>query len=74
MNVGFLLFPKLTQLDLTGPYEVLARAPGAKLHLIWKYPDPVESDRGLHLTPPPPSPIVRSWTSCASRAGRGRST
>ena len=51
MNVGFLLFPKLTQLDLTGPYEVLARAPGAKLHLIWKYPDPVESDRGLQLTP-----------------------
>ena len=51
MNVGFLLFPKLTQLDLTGPYEVLARAPGAKLHLVWKYPDPVESDRGLQLTP-----------------------
>lgn len=24
---GMLLFPNLTQLDLTGPYEILARAP-----------------------------------------------
>lgn len=51
MNIGFLLFPKFTQLDVTGPYEVLSRAPGAKLHLIWKYPDPVDSDRGLQLHP-----------------------
>ena len=26
---GMLVFPNLTQLDLTGPYEVLARLPGA---------------------------------------------
>lgn len=51
MNIGFLLFPRLTQLDLTGPYEVLARMPSAKMHLIWKYTDPVESDRGLQLQP-----------------------
>ena len=51
MNIGLLLFPRLTQLDLTGPYEVLARMPSAKVHLIWKYSDPVESDRGLQLHP-----------------------
>lgn len=51
MNIGLLLFPRLTQLDLTGPYEIFARVPGAKLHLVWKYLDAVESDRGLQLQP-----------------------
>jgi cyclohexyl-isocyanide hydratase len=36
MNIGFLLFPKLTLLDLVGPSEVFLRVPGAKVHLIWK--------------------------------------
>lgn len=49
--IGLLLFPKVTQLDLTGPYEVFARAPGAKVHLIWKTLDPVASDRGLAILP-----------------------
>ena len=31
-----LVFPNLTQLDLTGPYEVLARLPGAETRLLWK--------------------------------------
>ncbi len=51
MNIGFLLFPRLTQLDLTGPYEVLSRVRSAKVHLVWKYTDPIESDRGLVLQP-----------------------
>jgi cyclohexyl-isocyanide hydratase len=50
-SVGFLLYPNLTQLDLTGPYEVLARAPDAKTHLIWKTHAPVISDRGLAIMP-----------------------
>ena len=29
-NVGFLLYPNLTQLDLTGPAQFLSRAPGAR--------------------------------------------
>ncbi len=51
MNIGLLLYPRLTQLDLTGPYEVFSRVPSAKVHVVWKYLDPVESDRGLLLTP-----------------------
>lgn len=50
-SIGLLLFPKLTQLDLTGPYEVFARTPGAKVHLIWKTLEPVASDHGLAIVP-----------------------
>ncbi len=50
-SVGLLLFPRLTQLDLTGPFEVFNRAPGAKVHLIWKSLDPVTSDTGLTMMP-----------------------
>lgn len=51
MIVGMLLFPNLTQLDLTGPYEVFSRLPGATLHLLWKDLSPVRSDKGLALLP-----------------------
>ena len=50
-RAGFLLFPKLTQLDMTGPYEVLARLPGAQVHLIWKTREPVPSDHGMAIVP-----------------------
>ncbi|PWC37080.1 DJ-1/PfpI family protein [Azospirillum sp. TSO22-1] len=51
LSFGLLLLPRLTQLDLTGPYEVLARVPGAKVHLIWKTLDPVTADTGLRILP-----------------------
>jgi cyclohexyl-isocyanide hydratase len=51
MQVGMLLFPKLTQLDLTGPYEVLSRIPGATMHTLWKSREPVTSDTGLTFVP-----------------------
>ncbi len=50
-QIGLLLFPNLTQLDLTGPYEVFARMPGAKVHLVWKTREPVTCDRGLTMLP-----------------------
>src|SRR5438046_344720 len=46
-----LVFPNLTQLDLTGPYEVLARLPGAETLLLWKSLDPVRSEHGLTISP-----------------------
>jgi cyclohexyl-isocyanide hydratase len=49
--IGFLLFPRLTQLDLTGAYEVLARVPGAETHLLWKDLSPIASDTGLRILP-----------------------
>ncbi len=50
-RVGFLLYPDLTQLDLTGPAQVLHRMPGAEIHFVWKTRDPVPSDCGLSLVP-----------------------
>jgi len=51
LSIGLLLFPALTQLDLTGPFEVFSRAPGAQVHLIWKTLEPVISDRGMAILP-----------------------
>ena len=44
-------FPRLTQLDLTGPYEVLARLPNTTVHLVAQGLDPVKTDRGLMIVP-----------------------
>ncbi len=51
VHVGFLLWPNLTQLDMTGPAQVLSRMRGARLHFVWKSLDPVPSDCGLALSP-----------------------
>jgi cyclohexyl-isocyanide hydratase len=50
-NVGFVIFPELTQLDFTGPQQVLARLPGSAMHIIAKSAAPVPSDSGLSLVP-----------------------
>ena len=50
-KVGFLLWPGLTQLDMTGPAQVLSRMPGAELFFAWKEIAPVPSDCGLPLMP-----------------------
>ncbi len=51
MHIGLLLFPRLTQLDLTGPFEVLAHVPGATVHLLWKTTDPVAAITGMAIVP-----------------------
>jgi cyclohexyl-isocyanide hydratase len=51
LQIGLMLFPKVTQLDLTGPVQVFSSVPGAKVHLIWKRIEPVPSDSVLTLTP-----------------------
>jgi cyclohexyl-isocyanide hydratase len=50
-HIGFLLFPQVTQLDLTGPAQILSRVPGARVHLMWKTPDPVVTDVGFSINP-----------------------
>lgn len=51
VQIGLMLFPGLTQLDLTGPYEVFSGMPGAEVHLIWKDLAPVRSENGLQIVP-----------------------
>jgi cyclohexyl-isocyanide hydratase len=50
-QIGILVFPGVQQLDLTGPYEVFATLPEAKVHLIWKDRAPIKSATGLELAP-----------------------
>lgn len=49
LQIGMLLFPGVTQLDLTGPFELFSRIPGARLATVWKQPGPVRADSGLEL-------------------------
>src|SRR5437763_17048259 len=51
LQIGFVLFPRITQLDFTGPLQVVSRIPNAKVHLIWKRIEPVSSDTALVVTP-----------------------
>lgn len=57
-NVGFVIFPDLTQLDFTGPLQVLARLPESITHIVAKSDAPVPSDCGLSLVP------TRTFANC----------
>jgi cyclohexyl-isocyanide hydratase len=50
-NIGFVIFPDLTQLDFTGPLQVLWRLPQSATHIVAKSAAPVPSDCGLGLVP-----------------------
>lgn len=51
ISVAFLLFPNLTQLDLTGPAQVLSRLGNVQLDLVWKDRAPVPTDAGFAIQP-----------------------
>lgn len=51
VSIAFLLFPNVTQLDLTGPAQVLSRLGNAKVDLVWKTLDPVMTDAGFAIMP-----------------------
>ncbi|MAC39284.1 MAG: thiamine biosynthesis protein ThiJ [Maricaulis sp.] len=51
LNIGFLLFDDITQLDFTGPLQVLSRVPGAKVHLVARTLDPVRTVCGPFILP-----------------------
>ena len=50
-RIVFLVYPNVTQLDLTGPAQVLSRLPDARVDLVWKTRDPVQTDSGFALLP-----------------------
>jgi len=50
-RIGLLLFPDITQLDMTGPYEVFTKLPGAEVHLVWKTLEPVVANGGMRIVP-----------------------
>ncbi|HVW57027.1 MAG TPA: DJ-1/PfpI family protein [Rhizobiaceae bacterium] len=51
LQIGSLLFDGIDQIDLTGPFEVLARIPNATYRIYGKSADPVRDIKGLRLTP-----------------------
>lgn len=51
LHIAFLLFPGVTQLDLTGPAQVLSRLGNAKLDFVASTLDPVPTDAQFALTP-----------------------
>src|SRR2546421_3968946 len=50
-HIGLLIFPDITQLDLTGPYEVFIKFPDARVHLVWKTREPVTATGGMRIVP-----------------------
>jgi cyclohexyl-isocyanide hydratase len=58
LNIGFLLYPYVTQLDMTGPAQVFACLDNAKLHFVWKDTQPVMTDAQFQIVP------TQSFESC----------
>ena len=52
LSFGFLVFPDIQQLDLTGPYEIVSVLDVPKeIHLLWHDLQPVRSTTGIVFTP-----------------------
>ncbi|AET90986.1 intracellular protease, PfpI family [Burkholderia sp. YI23] len=51
LHIGLLLFPRVQQLDMTGPYDVFAHLPDTRVHLVAKTREPLKSSAGMILTP-----------------------
>jgi cyclohexyl-isocyanide hydratase len=51
MNIVFVLFDNVTQLDFSGPVQFLSRMPGAKLYIASKNGGPVTTDCGFSILP-----------------------
>jgi cyclohexyl-isocyanide hydratase len=51
MIIGMLIFPDMTQLDFTGPYEVFGQVPGAEIKVISTSMEPVAARGGLRFLP-----------------------
>jgi len=51
LRIGAIVFPRMDQMDVTGPFEVLSRIPGATFNLCWKEVTPVHDMNGFSITP-----------------------
>ena len=51
LSIAFLLYPGMTQLDLTGPAQVLSRMGNATLHFVAKTHEPVPTATGFSIMP-----------------------
>jgi cyclohexyl-isocyanide hydratase len=50
LHIGMLIYPRVDQIDFTGPFEVFASLPNATVHVLWKDKTPLRDVRGMVLT------------------------
>ncbi len=50
-QIGLIIYPDMTPLDIIGPHQVFSFIPDAQVHLLWKAIEPVRSDNGLTVMP-----------------------
>jgi cyclohexyl-isocyanide hydratase len=51
LQIGAIIFPRMDQIDFTGPFEVLSRLPNSTFHVAWKDKQALRDVKGLILTP-----------------------
>ncbi|HEV7232673.1 MAG TPA: DJ-1/PfpI family protein [Sphingorhabdus sp.] len=51
MNIVFILFDNVTQLDFSGPVQFLSRLPGAQIYVVSKDGGAVTTDSGFSILP-----------------------
>ncbi len=51
MHIVFVLFDNVTQLDFTGPVQVLSRLPGAQVHVVTKDGEAATTDSAFSILP-----------------------
>lgn len=51
LQIGLLVFDNITQLDMTGPYEVFIKYPDASVHLISHSLNPITAAGGMKIIP-----------------------
>jgi cyclohexyl-isocyanide hydratase len=50
-KVGLVIYPEMTQIDITGPHQVFAFMPNTQIYWLWKKIEPVTSNDGLTIMP-----------------------
>ena len=51
LQIGMLLYPRLSALDIVGPHPFFAELSNSEVHLLWKNKDPVASSLGYSIVP-----------------------
>jgi cyclohexyl-isocyanide hydratase len=51
MHIAMLIYPRMTQLDMTGPFEVFSSMPDTEIDIVWKDLNPVRDLNGLTISP-----------------------
>ncbi|OYX13664.1 MAG: thiamine biosynthesis protein ThiJ [Rhizobiales bacterium 32-66-8] len=51
LDIVMVVYPDMTQLDFTAPFEVFARLPEARIEVAWKTTKPVRDAAGLKIVP-----------------------